>query len=262
MDLVLKTNSVSPIELALKSETITEQHLGDMVDMLSQTYFTAGQKIDTQDLVAISGSLYDEVKTYFPFLKIGELKIALQAGVRGSYGEYYGLNIKSIYGWIKAYQVSEVRASKLKQLKAKSAPAKVDKEKIRAEYWQHVLGQVRKFKETGKIDIPIPRLMATEFWHNQLLRPTKDELEDYKERAVYELEKRKNAVQKALSKKEYQEFQALSALIEGFNAGQVTEQQDAIIKSKVAELCLLDYFRRISIEQFEEKVNTILTTPF
>jgi hypothetical protein len=262
MDLAVKNNNESPIALALKSETISEQHIEDVADMLSQTYFTAGQKIDTPDLVALAGALYAEVKEYFPFLKIGELRIALQAGVRGSYGEYYGLNIKSIHGWIKAYQVSEVRSQKLRELKKEIKPPKVDKEKVRRDYWEHVLKQVKNFKETGKIDISIPRLMATEFWHNQLLRPTKDEMEEYKQKAVYELEKRKDAVQKALSKKEYQEFQALSALIEGFNAGQVTEQQDALIKSKAAELCLLDYFKKISIEEFEERVAAILNNPF
>lgn len=261
MDLAVK-NIESPILLALKSETVSDNHSQEIVGMLTQTYFTAGQKIELPDLIALAGALFVEVQTYFPFLKIGELRIALQAGVRGSYGEYFGLNIKTFHGWIRAYQVSEIRKAKLNDLKAEKKPVKINKEQIRYEYWCHVFGQVKKFKETGKIDIANPLLMFREFWNCQMLRPTKEQAEDYKKKAVFELDKRRALVKKALTKKEFQEYQALSAIVEGFNADQLTKEQDGVIKSKAAELCLLDYFRSVTIEQFEESINQTLTTPF
>lgn len=262
MDLAVKNNNESHIMLALKSEVVSEHHSGEIVDIISQTFFTAGQKIDLNDTTALAVALYAEVRQYFPFLKIGELRIAMQAGVRNSYGEYFGLNIKTFHGWIRAFQISDVRKSKLNELKAENKPVKIDKERIRYEYWCKVFEQVKIFKETGKIEILNPLLMFREFWNCKLLLPTKDEAEEYKHRAVYELDKRREMVKKALTKKEYQEYQELSAIVEGFSQDCLTKEQDGIVKSKAAELCLLDYFRNVSIEEFETKVNQILTTPF
>lgn len=262
MDLAVKHNNDSPIMLALKSDVVSEHHTGEIVDIITTTFYTAGQKTDENDVAALALSLYAEVRQYFPFLKIGELRIAMQAGVRNSYGEYFGLNIKTFHGWIRAYQVSDVRKAKLNELKSDKKPVKINKEQIRYEYWCTVYEQVKKFKETGKIEILNPLLMFREFWNCKLLLPTKDEAEEYKQRAVYELDKRRGVVKKALTKKEYQEYQALSAIVEGFNQDSLTKEQDGVIKSKAAELCLLDYFRIVTIEQFEELVNNILSTPF
>lgn len=264
--LAVKQPDTSPIMLALKSEGILkdfqpEQATDKIIDMLSAIFLTAGQKIEPEDLAALGQLVYVEVEKFFPFLKIGELRIALEAGVRGSYGEYFGINIKTIHGWVKAFQVSEIRKAKLNDLKAENKPVKINREKIRYDYWCHVYNQLIVFKETGKIEIGNPIMMFREFWHCQLLRPTTEQVEDYTQQAVYELDKRRAVIKKSLTKKEYQAYQAISAIVEGFNAGQVTKEQDAVIKSKAAELCLLDYFRSVSIEEFETKVNQILTTP-
>lgn len=242
--------------LDLQKQAATER----ISEMLTQVYYTAGQKLEGKDLSLLTQALYLEVKNYFSFLRIEELKIALNEGVRGQYGEYFGINIKTIHNWVRAYQVSENRKQKLKELKAETSDYKPDLNAIKCEYWNYILMQLKRFKNGGQMEITNPLMMFREFWNNDLLKPTKEEAEEFKQQAVYELEKRRDLVQKALTRKEYNEYHSLSEIVKGFEEDKLTKEQDTIIKSKAAELCLMDYFRKIDIETFKTQVNKIINS--
>lgn len=245
----LKSTRILDIQKQSATERISE--------MLTQVYYAAGQKLDGKDLSLLTQAVYLEVKNYFSFLRIEELQIALNEGVRGKYGEYFGINIKTIHSWVRAFQVSESRKQKLKELKNETTDFKPDLNKVKVEYWNYILEQVKCFKSGSEMQITNPLMMFREFWSNGLLKPTKEEAEEFKQRAIYELEKRRDMVKKALTRKEYNEYHSLSAIITGFEQDKLTAQQDKIIKSKAAELCLIDYFEKLDFEKFEAQVSEI-----
>lgn len=248
--IALKSTRILDMQKQAATERISE--------MLTQVYYAAGQKLDGKDLSLLTQAVHLEVKNYFNFLRIEELRIALNEGVRGQYGEYFGINIKTIHGWIRSYQVSENRKQKLKELKTQTDDFKHDLNKVKADYWNYIIESVNRFKNGSKMEITNPLMMFREFWNNGLLKPTKDEVDEFKQRAVYELEKRRDLVKKALSPKEYREYHSLSAIIKGFEEDKLTKEQDTIIKSKAAELCLIDYFEKLDFEKFNEQVNAII----
>jgi hypothetical protein len=61
----------------------------------------------------------NEIKRYFINLKIDELDLCFQNGVRKVYGEYFGLNIVTFHQWIKSFMAEEKR---LQAIKIRSTP--------------------------------------------------------------------------------------------------------------------------------------------
>ena len=114
----------------------------DIIKILSKTYLDSGKIIDTKELLSLSGGVLNEVKRYFPNLKVGELDLCFQNGVRGQYGDVFGLNIVTFHKWIKAYLNEEKRAEALKirntlQTEPKKEYTEADKLRIRNEFMVH-----------------------------------------------------------------------------------------------------------------------------
>lgn len=114
----------------------------DIIKILSKTYLDSGKIIDTKELLSLSGGVLNEVKRYFPNLKVGELDLCFQNGVRKQYGEYFGLNIVTFHQWIKSYMAEDKRAE---AIKIRSTPrietikeyTAEDKLRIRDEFMNH-----------------------------------------------------------------------------------------------------------------------------
>jgi len=52
----------------------------------------------------ITTALKEDIFIHFNTLTIEEIKLAFKLGVRGEMGEYYGLNPKTFYDWLKTYK--------------------------------------------------------------------------------------------------------------------------------------------------------------
>lgn len=121
----------------------------DIIKILSKTYLDSGKIIDTKELLSLSGGVLNEVKRYFPNLKVGELDLCFQNGVRGQYGENFGLNIVTFHKWIKAYLNEEKRAEALKikntpQREPKKEYTEADKLRIREDFIQYAKSTYQK----------------------------------------------------------------------------------------------------------------------
>jgi len=115
----------------------------DIIKILSKTYLDSGKIIDTKELLSLSGGVLNEVKRYFPNLKVGELDLCFQNGVRGLYGDNFGLNIVTFHKWINEYMKEDKRAQALKiknapYIEPKKEPSPEEKIKIRDEFISHV----------------------------------------------------------------------------------------------------------------------------
>lgn len=110
-----------------------------IVDILTQLYFDNGRVITAKELILLSGGVINEVKRYFQRLKIEELELCFNNGIRGEYGEFFGLNIVTFHKWIKAFLIEDkrVEAMKLKntpQIEAKKESTQDELKQGRLDY--------------------------------------------------------------------------------------------------------------------------------
>ena len=108
---------------ALNSKLIVDmqqQELKDrVIKVLAKTYIDCGKVIESKELISLSNGVINEIKRYFINLKIDELDLCFQNGVRKVYGEYFGLNIVTFHQWIKSFMAEEKR---LEAIKIRSTP--------------------------------------------------------------------------------------------------------------------------------------------
>ena len=131
---------------ALNSKLIVDMQQTELKDRviktLAKTYIDCGKVIESKELMSLSNGVINEIKRYFINLKIDELDLCFQNGVRKQYGEYFGLNIVTFHQWIKSYMAEEKR---VEALKIRSTPriepikeyTEEDKIRIRDEFMNH-----------------------------------------------------------------------------------------------------------------------------
>jgi hypothetical protein len=68
---------------------------------------------DEHVIIHLTTRVYEDMLTRYKHLTLGELKIALNEGVRGNYSEFKGINITTISFWIKSFEASEYRKNSL-----------------------------------------------------------------------------------------------------------------------------------------------------
>jgi hypothetical protein len=89
--------------------------------MLTRMYDMAGQTVDRENLLLLVRELIRDLESRYKLLAMEEVETIIGNGVRGDYGEYYGLSVASISKWFKAYMDSgahnEYLASKVTELK-------------------------------------------------------------------------------------------------------------------------------------------------
>lgn len=98
-------------EIAVAGEKIANSKgIGrGVAKLISSLCALKGQVMNDEDIVIIANALRTDLKERYGGLTMEEVDIALNNGVRGDYGDYYGLNLITFLGWIKAYSMSNAR---------------------------------------------------------------------------------------------------------------------------------------------------------
>lgn len=125
-----------------------------VIKTLAKTYIDCGKVIESKELMSLSNGVINEIKRYFINLKIDELDLCFQNGVRKQYGEYFGLNIVTFHQWIKSYMAEDKRAEALKiRSTPRVEPIKEytaeDKLRIRDEFMDHAKSTYMKSRVFG-----------------------------------------------------------------------------------------------------------------
>jgi hypothetical protein len=96
----LSQSQANEVVLSLITICLQEAGLKDAQDAKVKVFLT--ERL-LQDLRGIK----------FKHLTVGELKIVLSEGVRGTYGQFMGINITTIHNWIKSFYEDERRKKSL-----------------------------------------------------------------------------------------------------------------------------------------------------
>ena len=94
----------------------------DIVDVLSdqitKLISMAASKLSAgKDVTNISWSIVEDLQNNYSDMTLEELKLCLNRGVKGYYGEYYNMDIQAIATWIRKHYKHELRLSIKKELK-------------------------------------------------------------------------------------------------------------------------------------------------
>lgn len=249
----------NPYALALSSAKILEQKKADacqqIVDILSKLHFEAGQGTEEKKLMLTAIALHDEIKTYFPFLRMEELRLALSNGIRGEYGEFRGgINIVSFNAWIRGYQHSEARKE---AIAAKSKPAEEIKPtneqlaEIEREYLLSLKGFFRRFKENGRLDHAMPQKLFDDFEQRGFLKLSDEQCSEIYIRA------RKDVIKELGATIDRKKRQALKR----FQEGHETAVDKELVWQACYRIAIEDYWNELNEEQWSEILNPPATAP-
>lgn len=86
-----------------------------LIESIGLVIWEAGVNMDKDDQKLLINYMVEEIKRDFFHLTLIEVKLALKKGLRGVYGDYFGINVKSLYGFLNSY-VEETKPPALKQL--------------------------------------------------------------------------------------------------------------------------------------------------
>jgi hypothetical protein len=112
-----------------------------LLDLIMATQVNIGHtksaEDDTMNAMAAK-SIYDLIVDRFKTITVSELKLAVLNGSLGEYGDYVGVNLKSVSGWIKSYSTSELKKKAMSE-------------------WNKLIDlvQITKFSEDQKVQIEI-----------------------------------------------------------------------------------------------------------
>jgi hypothetical protein len=104
----------------------------ELQNYLSRAAALSGTSMDAGDLVLHSMEVREWLLRLYPYVTLPEIEEAIKCGVYGQYGEYFGINAKSVVFFVKEYLQGKTR-----------------------------LRAIERFKE-AKIAKPVPKLIASE----------------------------------------------------------------------------------------------------
>jgi hypothetical protein len=119
MSNLIKSTSVNlPKEVSNLSRNVYQanssvmiKNVGDMnvvVNSIHQSINKAiadkGLNMEVEDMNYLKRSITDDILRDFPTLSLQDINLCFSMGVRGNLGEYFGVNVVSLYGWLKKYK--------------------------------------------------------------------------------------------------------------------------------------------------------------
>jgi hypothetical protein len=119
MSNLIKSNSVYiPKEVSNKSRIVYQANKSVMIknvedknivvssihQAVNRSIADKGVNMDIEDMNYLKRSITDDILRDFPTLTLQDISLCFSMGVRGNLGEYYGINVVSLYGWLKKYK--------------------------------------------------------------------------------------------------------------------------------------------------------------
>ena len=105
-------------ELAIRQDKLSagKNSASDLVIIIGGVYAQAGQSIDGKEIASMAGVLFRDLQTRFSMLTLHEVALAFDNGLRGDYGQFYGLSVLTFNNWLKAYRQSDDRFKAIKRM--------------------------------------------------------------------------------------------------------------------------------------------------
>lgn len=159
-DLINKvTAQYQPYILAQRTPDLKSQSRFDNLKSIYKsivlaTEYTGSLKAeDEKAYVYITEKFLDECIIKYPYARHGEIELAFRKGALKEFGEYFGINVQTCWGWFKKYMESrELLAAKREWIDLIELP-KTDKPIMRnlEEMKEPILNAFNEFKIDGRL---------------------------------------------------------------------------------------------------------------
>lgn len=108
---IYTSKELAVIEAQTNSPKILSMSMADIsrhcLDYISRAYIDAGYQLPAgESIMMLADSVADDLFTYFKTLSIKEAGLAIKNGIRGEYGEYVGISVKTLHNFFKSYKDS------------------------------------------------------------------------------------------------------------------------------------------------------------
>ena len=155
-----------------------------MIGIITKLYAFSGQDESAEGILFKAQELIMDCKKRFRDFDMSEIATALENGIRGDYGKYYGINNVSFINWLKAYSESgdhyDYISRKNRNINQKQLVIKTDKTagELIAETQKHCKTTFENFKKQGILfDYGSPCFNYLHFEHKSLVL-SKKEIDD------------------------------------------------------------------------------------
>lgn len=153
----------SPKVINLNVKKAVEQ----ILDLITKTAYKSGQNVYKTDLgqsraaqeLMLAKTLYDEIcldqMNAYRWITLREMQIAFNQGLKGRYGEYFGLNIKTFCQWMDGFKEKDRNdeMAKLKKNETQVKPLQINRQ---IDHVKAVQDEFKAYKETGTLSITFP----------------------------------------------------------------------------------------------------------
>lgn len=120
------TTELATIKKALQGQALREYNPEEirkpLAAYIARIYALRGQTATSEELRFMATELGRSVFERFPGLSLEEVGVSLDKGVKGDFGEYYGLSVVTFLDWVRAYQSSNVRIKAQEELAPPALP--------------------------------------------------------------------------------------------------------------------------------------------
>jgi len=152
---VIEAQQNSPKILSMSVKEIARQCNGFLLKAYSDAGFAVkGETQETinRSMLVLADSVADDLFTYFKTLSIKEVGLAIKNGIRGEYGEYMGINVKTCHQFFKAYQESFNRIEVIRKQAMQDEP----EEKLTEVEISEIMNEAcrtsfTKYRESGEL---------------------------------------------------------------------------------------------------------------
>lgn len=144
------TEIVSATKIRNVKESITDK----LRSVIYAAMFLKGFDLSAKDIAAMSQILEKDIRnSKLQNLTLEEVRYAVENGIKGEYGDYYGLNNVTLLNFLKAYSTSETRAKALQAQNLKQIPQKttITEHEKTQEMINRIIEKFNKYKETNRL---------------------------------------------------------------------------------------------------------------
>ena len=143
------------------NSSVMIKNVGDMnvvVNSIHQSINKAiadkGINMELEDMNYLKRSITDDILRDFPTLSLQDVNLCFSMGVRGNLGEYFGVNVVSLYGWLKKYK-EEILPKMFSEVKnylpsAQKEEQVVDYKALDLDKIENICSAINLFKEEKK----------------------------------------------------------------------------------------------------------------
>ena len=142
-NLVRNKSGNLPIQISNKSKSIYNANSFNMIKNIGDLNIVAnsihtsinrviadkGVNMNFEDMNYLKTTILNDVLNDFTTLTLEDVSLCLSMGVRGNLGEYFGINVVTIYEWLKKYK-EELIPEAFKEVQFYLKPIEIKEEKI------------------------------------------------------------------------------------------------------------------------------------